>query len=108
VPRLYGNGTGQVAYVSEICGAELMLIITPKELIETLKHYKEDEPLLITWWSAEDVEMIATDEVIETDRAKEVWDAVIDDLDNNTSDYVISHVNDELDSLVYKRLQDSK
>lgn len=85
-----------------------MLIITPKELIETLKRYKEDEQLLITWWSIEDVEMLMTDDNLETDKAQEIWDEVIDDLDNNTSDYAISYVNDELSSLVYAKLEESK
>jgi hypothetical protein len=84
-----------------------MLIITPKELIETFKHYKEDEPLLITWWSAEDVEMLIDDADIEKDKAREIWDSVIDDLDNNTSDHVISYVNDEMDTLVYKKMEDN-
>ena len=83
-----------------------MLIITPKELIKTLEGYKEDEPLLITWWSVEDVEMIVNDADVETDKAKEIWDDIIDDLDNSTSDYVISHVNAELDAMVFDKLED--
>lgn len=83
-----------------------MLIITPKELIKTLERYKEDEPLLVTWWSAEDVEMIVNDSDVETDKAQEIWDDIIDDLDNSTSDYVISHVNAELDAMVFDKLED--
>jgi hypothetical protein len=83
-----------------------MLIITPKELIETLKQYNPDEALLITWWSAEDVEMLMNDDGIdEADKAKEIWDEVIDTLDKNTSDFAISSVNDELSSLVYEKLE---
>ena len=82
-----------------------MLIITPKALIETLSNYSPDEPLLITWWSSEDVEYLLSDYGIENSDAGEVWANVVDDLDSNTSDHVISHVNDELDALVYKELK---
>lgn len=84
-----------------------MLIITPEKLIETLKHYQPDETLLVTWWSAEDVGYILSDVDVETDTtASEIWEDIVDDLDNNTSDYVISHVNAELDARVYEKLED--
>ena len=82
-----------------------MLIITPKELIETLKRYQPDEPLMITWWSAEDVEMLVADDDVETEKAKEVWADIVYDLDHRVSDHVISHVNDEMDSMVYENLE---
>jgi hypothetical protein len=82
-----------------------MLIITPKELIKTLQNYKEDEPLLVTWWSTEDVEMLIDDADIETDKAKEIWSDIIDELDNKTSDHVISYVNDEMDTMVYEKME---
>lgn len=84
-----------------------MLIITPKELIETLKRYNPDEQLLVTWWSAEDVEMLMNDDGIEdAQKAEDIWDEVIDTLDKNTSDFAISSVNDELSSLVYEKLEE--
>jgi hypothetical protein len=83
-----------------------MLIITPEKLIETLKHYQPDETLLVTWWSAEDVGYILSDADVETDTtASDIWEAIVDDLDNNTSDYVISQVNSELDARVYEQLE---
>lgn len=82
-----------------------MLVQTPKQIIETLSQYNPDEPLLITWWSVEDVETLLADADVETDKAKEIWEAIVDDLDNETSDYVISHVNDQLDSMVYTELE---
>lgn len=82
-----------------------MLIITPKELIETLSHYNPDEPLLVTWWSSEDVDYLLTDYGADDGDAGTLWAEVVDDLDNNTSDHVISRVNEELDSLVYKVLK---
>ena len=85
-----------------------MLIITPKELIETLKRYNPDEQLLVTWWSAEDVGYLLSDEDIETDKAQEIWEAIVDDLDNATSDQAISLVNAELDTRVYEELENSK
>lgn len=84
-----------------------MLIITPKELIETLKRYQPDEQLLVTWWSTEDVEYLLTDESADTDKAQEIWDEVIDTLDKNTSDFAISYVNDELSSLVHEKLEET-
>ena len=84
-----------------------MLIITPKELIETLKRYNPDEQLLVTWWSAEDVEMLMNDDAIDdADKAKEIWDDIVFDLDNNTSDHAISSVNDELATMVYEKLEE--
>ena len=84
-----------------------MLIITPEKLIETLKHYQPDETLLVTWWSAEDVGYILSDADVETDTtASDIWEAIVDDLDNSTSDYVISQVNSELDARVYEKLED--
>lgn len=84
-----------------------MLVITPKELIETLKRYQPDELLMVTWWSQEDVEMLMADEGIdEADKAKEVWNDIVWDLDSATSDHAISYVNDELDTLVYKALEE--
>ena len=83
-----------------------MLIITPKELIKTLQNYKEDAPLLVTWWSTEDVEMLIDDADIETDKAKEIWSDIIDELDNKTSDHVISYVNDEMDTMVYEKMEE--
>ena len=84
-----------------------MLIITPKELIETLKRYNPDEQLLVTWWSTEDVEMLMTDDGIDdAEKAGDIWDEVIDTLDKNTSDFAISYVNDELSSLVYEKLEE--
>lgn len=83
-----------------------MLIITPEKLIETLKHYQPDETLLVTWWSAEDVGYILSDADVETDTtASDIWEAIVDDLDNSTSDYVISQVNSELDARVYEQLE---
>lgn len=85
-----------------------MLIITPKELIETLKRYQPDEQLLITWWSAEDVEYLLADEDVETDKAQEIWDDIVFDLDNATSDHAISLVNDELSSMFYAKMEEEK
>ena len=85
-----------------------MLIITPKELIETLKRYNPDEQLLVTWWSQEDVEYLIDDADVETDTATEIWDDIVFDLDNATSDHAISLVNDELSALVYKKLDEAK
>ena len=82
-----------------------MLVITAKELIETLKNYNPEETLLVTWWSTEDVEMLVADEDVETDKAKEIWNDIVWDLDEKTSDHAISYVNDELDTLVYARLE---
>ena len=82
-----------------------MLVITPAQLIETLKNYKQDELLMVTWWSAEDVEMIIADEGIETDKAQEIWNDIVWSLDRRTSDMTISTVNDELDSMVYEKLE---
>jgi hypothetical protein len=82
-----------------------MQITTPKQLIETLSNeYHSDEPLMITWWSVEDVEMSIADEDMGTDKAKEVWGEIVYDLDNRTSDHVITYVNEELDSLIEERL----
>ena len=83
-----------------------MLIITPKELIETLSRYLPDEQLLVTWWSTEDVEMLIDDADVETDKAKEIWSDIIYELDNKTSDHVISYVNDELDTMVYGKIEE--
>ena len=85
-----------------------MLIITPKELIETLKRYQPDEQLLITWWSAEDVEYLLSDEMVETDKAQEIWDDIVFDLDSATSDQAISLVNDELSSMFYEKMEEEK
>lgn len=83
-----------------------MLIITPKELIETLKNYKADELLMVTWWSQEDVEMLMADEDIEdADKAQEIWGDVVWSLDRRTSDMAISTVNDELATMVYEKLE---
>mgnify|MGYP007091126957 CR=1 FL=1 len=62
-------------------------------------------PLIFTWWSSEDVHYLLSDYGSDDADAGEVWREVVDDLDNNTSDYVISQVNNELDSLVYKVLK---
>ena len=83
-----------------------MLVITPAQLIETLKNYKQDELLMVTWWSQEDVEMIVNDENIETDKAGEIWNDIVWELDKRTSDQAISSVNDELDSMVYEKLEE--
>lgn len=84
-----------------------MLIITPKELIETLKRYKEDEQLLVTWWSVEDVEMLMSDSGVEDmEQAQEIWDDVIFDVDSQASDHAISSVNDTLATLVYEKLEE--
>lgn len=85
-----------------------MLIITPKELIETLKRYQPDEQLLVTWWSAEDVEYLLADEDVETDKAQEIWDDIVFDLDSATSDNAISLVNDELSSMFYEKMEEEK
>jgi hypothetical protein len=83
-----------------------MLIITPKELIETLKMYKEDEQLLVTWWSTEDVEMLMADSGAEdVEKAQEIWDDIVFDVDSQASDYAISSVNDTLATLVYEKLE---
>ena len=83
-----------------------MLIITPKELIETLKKYNPDEQLLVTWWSQEDVEWLMADQEIEdAEKAKEIWESVNAELDSNTIDYAISHINDELATLVFAELE---
>jgi hypothetical protein len=82
-----------------------MLVITAEKLIETLKNYKADELLMVTWWSQEDVEMLVADEDVETEKAQTVWNDIVWDLDNKTSDHVISYVNDELDTMVYKELE---
>jgi hypothetical protein len=82
-----------------------MLVITAQQLIETLKNYNPEETLLVTWWSTEDVEMLVADEDVETDKAKEIWNDIVWDLDNKTSDHVISYVNDELDTMVYAKLE---
>jgi len=82
-----------------------MLVITPAQLIETLKNYKQDELLMVTWWSAEDVEMIVNDEDIETDKAQEIWNDIVWSLDRRTSDMAIATVNDELDTMVYEKLE---
>jgi hypothetical protein len=82
-----------------------MLVITAEKLIETLKNYKADELIMVTWWSQEDVEMLVADEDIETEKAQTVWNDIVWDLDNKTSDHVISYVNDELDTMVYKELE---
>jgi hypothetical protein len=83
-----------------------MLVITPKELIDTLSRYNPDELLLVTWWSTEDVEMLVADNDIEIERAKKIWADIVFDLDNKTSDHVISYVNDEMDSMVYKEMEE--
>jgi hypothetical protein len=82
-----------------------MLVITAEKLIETLKNYKADELIMVTWWSQEDVEMLVADEDVETEKAQTVWNEIVWDLDNKTSDHVISYVNDELDTMVYKELE---
>ena len=82
-----------------------MLVITPAQLIETLKNYKQDELLMVTWWSAEDVEMIVNDEDIETDKAQEIWNDIVWSLARRTSDMAIATVNDELDTMVYEKLE---
>ena len=84
-----------------------MLVIKVEELIKTLQQYQPDETLMVTWWSAEDVEMLMPDNEIETGKANEIWENIVDDLDNNTSDHVISYVNDELDTMVYAELENS-
>ena len=83
-----------------------MLVITPAQLIETLKMYQPDEQLLVTWWSTEDVEYLIDDADVGTDKAKKIWEEIIDDLDNATSDHAISLVNDELSGMVYKKLDE--
>jgi hypothetical protein len=60
---------------------------------------------MVTWWSQEDVEMLVADEDVETEKAQTVWNDIVWDLDNKTSDHVISYVNDELDTMVYKELE---
>lgn len=83
-----------------------MLIITPKALIETLKNYDPDEELLVTWWSVEDVEMLMADEGIEdAEKAKDIWSEINSSLDRTTSDFAISHVNDQLATLLYEALE---
>jgi hypothetical protein len=80
-----------------------MLITTPAQIMETLKHYDPNEQLMITWWSAEDVELLIEDES-QIEQAKEIWDDVVWTLDKHTSDMVISDVNDELYRLVEDRI----
>jgi hypothetical protein len=82
-----------------------MLVITAEKLIETLKNYKADELLLVTWWSQEDVEMLIENED-DIEKAETIWNDIVWDLDNNTSDHAISYVNDELDTMVYKKLEE--
>lgn len=82
-----------------------MLVVTVQELIATLSGYDPEELLMVTWWSQEDVEMLVVDEDVETDKAKDIWEDIVWDLDNRTSDHVISSVNDELDTMVYERLE---
>jgi hypothetical protein len=85
-----------------------MQVQTPKQIIEILSKYQPDELLMVTWWSQEDVEMLVADEDVETEKAKEVWNDIVYDLDHRTSDHVISHVNDEMDSMVYEKLEQNK
>jgi hypothetical protein len=80
-----------------------MLVITPQELIETLKNYKQDELLMVTWWSQEDVELLIENEE-DIDKAKDIWNDIVWDLDKRTSDQAISSVNEELDTMVYDEL----
>ena len=82
-----------------------MLVVTAQELIATLSGYDPEELLMVTWWSQEDVEMLVLDEDVETDKAKEIWEDIVWDLDKRTSDHAISSVNDELDTMVYERLE---
>lgn len=82
-----------------------MLVITAEKLIETLQNYKADELLMVTWWSQEDVEMLIENEE-DLEKGETIWNDIVWDLDNNTSDHVISYVNDELDTMVYKKLEE--
>lgn len=84
-----------------------MLVITAQELIKTLQKYQPDETLMVTWWSVEDVEMILPEKHVGTDKGKEIWEEIVDDLDNNTSDHVISYVNDELDIMVNSKTEEA-
>jgi hypothetical protein len=81
-----------------------MLVITAEKLIETLKNYKADELLMVTWWSQEDVEMLIENEE-DIEKAKDIWNDIVWDLDKRTSDQAISSVNDELDTMVYDKLE---
>ncbi len=81
-----------------------MLVITPAQLIETLKNYKQDELLMVTWWSQEDVETLIENEE-DFDKAQGIWNDIVWDLDKRTSDHAISSVNDELDTMVYEKLE---
>lgn len=82
-----------------------MLVMKVQELIATLGGYDPEELLMATWWSQEDVESLVLDEDVETDKAKEIWEDIVWDLDKRISDYAISSVNDELDTMVYERLE---
>ena len=82
-----------------------MLVVPVKELLATLSGYNPDELVMVTWWSQEDVEMLVLDEDVETDKAKEIWEDIVWELDKRTSDHAISSVNDELDTMVYERLE---
>lgn len=82
-----------------------MLVVTVQELIATLSGYDPEELLMVTWWSREDVEMLVLDEDVETDKAKDIWEDIVWELDKRTSDHAISSVNDELDTMVYERLE---
>lgn len=82
-----------------------MLVITVQDLIATLSGYKPEELLMVTWWSQEDVEILVADEDVESDKAEEIWNDIVWDLDKRTSDHAISSVNDELDTMVYERLE---
>lgn len=81
-----------------------MLVVTVKELLATLSGYNPDELVMVTWWSQEDVEMLVLDEFECADKAKEIWEDIVWELDKRTSDHAISSVNDELDTMVYERL----
>lgn len=84
-----------------------MLVITAQDLIKTLQTYNPEELLMVTWWSTEDVEMLMTDDGIDdADKAKDIWDDIVFDLDTRTSDHAISSVNDELSTMVYEKLEE--
>lgn len=81
-----------------------MLTVTPRQVLELLSKYDPDEHLLITWWAQDDVEQVLPE--AELNNAHDIWEGIIDTLDNNTSDHVISYVNEEMDDLIAEQLKE--
>jgi hypothetical protein len=87
---------------------DTVLINTAKEIIEILSKYQPDEQLLITWWSQEDVEMTMSDSDVEPSepyKPELVWGEIITELDDCTSDIVITLVNQTMDELVAEQIK---